>query len=352
MRYISLLLLIPMILSCKKDKVDPTSEEPLTLTNGMLVLNEGLFQQNNSSISWASFATNNVQNQYFQSRTNRSLGDTGNDIQRYGGKVYVVVNVSSTVEVLDAKTFESIKQIEMKVGTAPKQPRYITFAGSKAYVSCYDGYVDVIDTTSLEVELRILVGANPEAMTIANGKLYVANSGGLNFPQMDSTVSVIDLASNMELEKLTVGINPGSVIRDQAGDVYVISRGDYGAIPSRLYRIDTQQDSVVANFNFDVTSICSFEDNFLIANQDMSSGSSSIGLFDPASESMVNPNYINTTSVSTLYAIQYNPNDQRIYVCDALNYTNTGYVKSFSNTGTYLTEYHVGLIPTKMIFYE
>jgi len=293
-----------------------------------------------------------VNNQFFLEQTNLSLGDTGNDIKRYGNKIYIVVNVSSTIEVLDASSFHSIKQIDMKVGTAPKQPRYITFAGSKAYVSCYDGFVDVIDTVSLTVEQRIQVGTNPEGLEVSNGKLYVANSGGLSFPIMDSTISVIDLNTQLEIEKLTVGVNPGSIIKDNQGDIYVVSRGDYGSIPSQLYRIDSQSDSVVETFSFEVTSLCSFENNFLIAYQDPSGGSSSIGLFDPITESMINASYINTSAISTLYGIQYNPFNQRIYLTDAMNYTNTGFVKSYSSSGSFIVDYHVGLNPSKMVFYE
>jgi YVTN family beta-propeller protein len=66
---------------------------------------------------------------------------------------------------------------------------------------------------------RIAVGQNPEGLAVSNGKLYVANSGGLNFPDVDSTVSVIDLTTHTELLKITVGKNPGGVCVDSEGDV-------------------------------------------------------------------------------------------------------------------------------------
>jgi hypothetical protein len=55
---------------------------------------------------------------------------------------------------------------------------------------------------------------------------------------MDSTVSVIDLNAKSELTKIVVGKNPGSIVTDHQGDVYVISRGNYSTIPSRMKKID------------------------------------------------------------------------------------------------------------------
>ena len=190
--------------SCKKKKV-PQPEAPQTLQHGMLVLNEGLFQQNNSTLGWFNFSDNSYTGNFFEQKTNRSLGDTGNDMKKYGGKIYVIVNVSSTVEILDASTGNSISQISMIAGGTPKQPRYIAFHGSKAYITCYDGYVDVLDTASLSITSRIPVGANPEGLAVSNGKLFVANSGGLNSPNVDSTVSVIDLVSQQEIKVIETG---------------------------------------------------------------------------------------------------------------------------------------------------
>jgi hypothetical protein len=52
------LILSAIVVSCKKKPVQPTEEttSPTTLSNGILVLNEGLFQQNNASLSWIDFS--------------------------------------------------------------------------------------------------------------------------------------------------------------------------------------------------------------------------------------------------------------------------------------------------------
>ncbi len=351
MRLISFVFIIIVFFSCKK-KEEETVSVSNTLSNGMVVLCEGLFQQNNSTVSFVNFSDATVSNTLFQDKAGRMLGDTGNDIQQYGGKIYIVVNVSSTIEVMDAKTFKPLQQISMIANGVAKQPRSIVFNNGKAYVTCYDGYVDVIDTISLTVEQRIQVGRNPEGMAIANNKLYVANSGGLSFPDVDSTLSVIDLSSHTELQKINIGKNPSSVIADNTGEIYVINRGDYGAIPSSISRVNTNTDTEIEKLTINATHIIKKNNDFLIANYDYNTQTNSVLLFDPLTEMVTNTTYIQPSNVTTLYGIQINPTNGNIYISDAMGFTNTGYVKEFSSSGNYIQSFHVGLNPNKIIFYD
>ena len=349
MRLISFVFILILAVSCKK--VEPeNSTIAENLDNGMIVLCEGLFQYNNASVSWVDFDNGSVSNNLFVSKTGRQLGDTGNDMKQYGGKIYIVVNVSSTIEVMDAATFKSIHQISMIAGGTAKQPRSLAFYNGKVYVTCYDGYVDVIDTTSLNITQRIPVGSNPDGLSVSNNKLYVANSGGLNFPVPDSTVSVIDLSTHTEIKKITVGMNPGGVITDSQGDVYAIIRGDYAGVPSRMVRINTQTDELAETFPFDASGMYPMNDDFLLSFYNYSTNESSIGLFNPISETLISSNYINTAGITTLYGMKYNASKNTIFILDGMNYTNTGYVREYSTSGVELTNYHVGLNPSKIIF--
>ena len=171
----------------------------------LLVLCEGLFNMNNSTLALVNNADSSVDYNVFLTVNGRGLGDTANDMKRYGGKVYITVNVSSQLEVIDANTFISIKQVPLfnDKGVA-RQPRNVVFYQDKVLVSCFDGFVAVLDTAVLEVEKLIQCGRNPDQMVISNGKLYVSNSGGLDFPFYDNTVSVVDLSSYKEIKQIEV----------------------------------------------------------------------------------------------------------------------------------------------------
>jgi DNA-binding beta-propeller fold protein YncE len=351
MRYINLLLLSLVLFSCEKKK-NQVNSSSIVPKNGLLVLCEGLFQQNNAALSWVNFEDESIDNQYFENKNGRLLGDTGNDMEIYGGKIYIVVNVSSTIEVLDKATNVSLKQIDMKVNGVAKSPRQIKFHNGFGFITCFDGYVDVLDTATLTITKRIKVGDNPEGLSFSNDKLYVANSGGLNVPNVDSTLSVIDLTSLVEVKKITVGKNPGSVQVDNEGDIYVIARGNYSSIPSRMIRIDTQNDIVSETFDFDASGITVMGNKFLIRYYNFNTLSSNISLFDTENESIVETTFINDAQFTTLYGVFYNASNKKIYCTDAMSYTNTGYVKVFNNQGVFEKSYHVGLNPNSIIFYE
>lgn len=350
MKYVSGFIILLVIFSCKKEKTSTPKVD--VLTNGAFVLCEGLFQQNNATLSWIDFSNEDVTNNFFTQQNSRQLGDTGNDIKIYGNKIYVVVTTSSTLEIIDKSNGESIKQIDMKSNGVGKQPRSITFYQGKALVSCFDGYIDVIDTISLEVEQRIEVGLNPDALLINGNHLLVSNSGGLNLPQMDSTISIIDLNSMTEFKKVTVGKNPGKFALSQEGNIYVITRGNYGSIPSRMKRLNPVSYEIDKSFELDVSFIEKFENQFIVSYFNYSNNQVSISLFDTQLDTIVEENFITSNNFTTYYGLTYNQKQDLIYCFDAMSYVNTGYVKVFNKQGHYLKSYHLALNPSKIIFIE
>lgn len=333
--------------SCSKMKVD----NPLITNdfkNGILVLNEGLFNLNNASLSWINKNSGGVNSTIFEEKSGRQLGDTGNDLLRYGSKIYIVVNVSSTVEVLDANNLKSLKQIAMVNNGIAKQPRNCIAHKGKVYVSCFDGFIDVIDTTSLLLEKRIKVGTNPENLLIKNDFLLVSNSGGLNGSLMDSTISVIDIVQQKEIKKIVVGTNPGKLVEGENDEFYVIARGNYQTIPSRLKKVNLTAEKVVKMFDMNITSIERFENDYLITL----ANSLNVSLFSSKDEVIINSNFINTTNLKTVYKVLYIQKQKKIVVLDANNYVNTGNLFEYNQLGELLNKYHVGLNPNSVIYYE
>jgi hypothetical protein len=350
MRYSYYLVFLFLLFACKKEVDNEQQNDLKTFQNGLLVLNEGLFQQNNSTLSWLNLNDDTAQNDIFLTQNERFLGDTGNDIQRYGGKIYIVVNASSTIEVLDAKTLKSVKQIDMKYNNVAQQPRSIGFYQNKAYVSSFDGYVNEIDTAQLIVTNRIKVGENPEGLSIASDQLFVANSGGLNFPNVDSTVFQINLNDLQIVDTFVVGKNPGKVVATESGNVFVVKRGDYGNDPSELINLNTQ-NGVVENTGIPASSIYRFDNELYITYLDESTQNSAIAIYNLSTQSITENNIIDGSQIQTLYGIAKLP-DETIVCMDAMGYTNAGYLRFFNVNGNLIKSVQVGLNPNNIIYYE
>lgn len=343
--------MLVLLVSCKKKELQEPDNTPVDFfSNGALVLNEGLFQQNNSSLSWINFSNNSVNNEVFEQKTNRQLGDTGNDIIQYGNKIYVLVNVSSTIEVLDASSGASLKQISMEEGGIAKQPRFAAKANGKIFVSCFDGFVDIIDTINLAVVHRIPVGANPDEIHAANNKLYVANSGGLNYPNVDSTLSIIDPLSWSETNRIVVGKNPTRVTSDAQGNIYVITQIGLNSLTNRLVKVNATTNQVDTIYNWNVMRMTKMN-QFLVLNI-LQGNTSTIQLFDTQTGTITNSNFISGSLFNTYYGAQYNATTNQLYCFDAMNYVNSGYVRIFSSNGTAIKSIQVGLNPSKLLFYE
>lgn len=345
-----LLVILLFFVSCKKDDTTPDNEKGKSYKNGILVLNEGLFQQNNSSLSWLDLGTKEVKKDIFLTINDRPLGDTGNDMILYGGKIYIVVTGSSTIEVIDKNTLESIKQIQFNYNNQAQQPRQITSYEGKVFVSSFDGYVTAIDTTTLKIKKRIKVGRNPEGIYVLNHSLYVSNSGGLDADNLDSTVFEINLNTLSVVDTFVVGKNPGDIIGDDYNNIYVVKRGDYNNDLSELVRINTTDHSVV-NLGLSTTTLAKKGDLLYLSEYNFNTASSKVALFDCSSQSIVDPSFISNQDITTLYGVVPYESNQLICI-DAMNFTNSGYLRFFNSSGQLTKNYNVALNPNSIIIYQ
>lgn len=367
-------LLSLFTLSCRKDKLPIPSEleeviakpdnPDTSAPKGFYLLNEGNMNSNKASLDYMDFITGkyrrNLYNEVNPDIT-KGLGDVGNDIGIYGTKLYVVVNNSNKVEVLDVKTGKRLNQINIV------NCRYITFSKGKAYVSAYlgtigdprapNGIVAEIDTATLSITRKIEVGRQPEEIAVVGEKLYVANSGGYSPPNYESTVSVIDLDSFKEVKRIEVAPNLHRLKADQYGDLYVTSRGDYYDIPSRIYVIDSQTDRIKKEFNLAASQLVIQDDLAYIYSTEFSyeTGENTISyhMIDVKTETVLNRSFISDGTEKKIkipYGLAINPVTKDVYITDAKDYVSPGTVYCFDRNGKFKWSTSTGDIPAHFAF--
>lgn len=343
-RLILILLLGTLFFSCKETE-EETSDD---LTFDILILNEGLWNMNNSSITaYNTITKDRIGDYYKHANNNRGLGDVANDILIYGSKIYVVVNGSNQINVINKKTGISIKQIS---GTS-SQPRCITSHNGKVYSCYFDGSVVKIDTVTLQIETTIQVGRNPDGICVSNNKLYVSNSGGLDYPNYDNTVSVIDLNSFSETKKITVQLNPTLIKADKNEYVYVVSNGNYDDVSPCLQRINTGSDEVEKVFNLEVKNFDIYNNFLYFYTYDYSTTKAYYQTLDLQKDSVINENFISGNNLPQVpYGITINQSNGDIYITDALDYKSIGDVYCFSSSGQKKFQFEAGIIPKKVLF--
>ncbi len=316
--------------SCSKD--EGSDNQPPAITRGIYVLNEGLFSQNNTMLTYYDPSTNKATTDIFANVNGSGLGDTGNDIIIYGGKGYIVMNGSSYLQVMNAATATGLKKIELKTGNgAPRMPRYAVSYRNKVYVSCSDGSVAVIDTSSLATEKYINVGLNPEQMVVVGDRLFVANSGGFT-AEFDSTVSEIDLITQTETRKIQVGVNPGSITADEAGNVYVACTGNYSQIKPRLVKFNANTGNIVKSADTVVGKL-RYHNGYLLVTGGYI-GTNTVRALNTNDFAQLGSTWITDgTAIQMPYGLYTDPTTGDVFVTDAKNYTAAGEVFCFDKDG-------------------
>ncbi len=350
LRLFSSVLFVLLMVGCQpeKKKEKPGLPEEIPSISQVYVLCQGVWGMNNSTLYNWDVKEKKTTLCLFTEKNRRGLGDTGNDLEFYGSKLYVVMNVSNTVEVVDARTGVSLKQIQMVNGDGTgRQPRYVCSGNGKVYVCAFDGSVSRIDTVSLEIDAIATAGRSPDGICRSNGRIYVSNSGGMDYPNYDSTVSVIDEDSFTLVATVEVGLNPHRMDVDKKGNVYVCTRGDYGETRGNFYRIDSQTNRVDRTFGIPVQNFCIVENRVYCYYSD-NGGASKLGVLNLDSGDWETEDFISDgTQVQTPYFIAEYAGD--IYVGDAKDYVSSGNVYCFTKDGKcrYKLE-NVGLLPAAM----
>ena len=336
----------------------------------LFVLNEGNFQKNNSTLDFFRFSDGNYVSDAFGSMNPavvQGLGDTGNDLVLHEGKLWVVMNASGAVHVLDAKNEILLKTIHIP------DPRYIAFDKNYAYVSSYAGAVYGgeetvgrvyrISLSTYSVDGTIEVGCQPEGIAVSGDKLYVANSGGYN-PVHDDTISVIDLATFKVTGTIKVASNLHFLKADSEGNLWVSTYGESTwtqdadgnwnqsmSEPMGLYKWSGTL-YVVKDVHVSCMTVCDDGYVYSIGNAAEMSGGYDNTLYKiPIKGGTVIPTSLSKTDAARVgnpYGILVNPKNGDIYIADA-DYTGPGKVWCFTKDLKYKWSAVAGMLPAHMV---
>jgi len=360
----SLIILATAVLlvsSCKKESVEepeiPVAKVPvISGTKGVYMLCEGLMGNGNSAISYHDIAANTTVADYYKQVNGVSLGETANDLEQYGSKMYCVVagiqgSKQSFLDIIDTKTCKSLKRISFNSATDGYIPRFVAFYKDKAYVSRYDGKVSRIDTASMAIDGEIMLSEGLEQLAVANGKLYVCNSSHPYYQNgAKNKVSVIDLATFTKTKDITVNNNPVRIQTADNGDLFVVCWNDYiiNNNPS-LDRINSTSDTKTASYNYDLGAIAisgstAYVSKDVYSNPDIKALNTTSGALGA---SLITSGQV----INTIYGITINPFNKEVIVADANNYNNSqGFAYCIGTDGKVKFSFETAGLPQHAVF--
>ncbi|WGQ11124.1 hypothetical protein QG516_05570 [Pedobacter gandavensis] len=348
--------------ACKKDKLPEIPPASLS-TVGVYVLNEGTYSATTggsaSSISYYDVVSQKVEIDYFKKQNNKALGDNANDLKQYGSKIYCVITGTtqsakdSYLEVISESTGKSLKRIAFSDENGGFMPRNIVFDKNKAYISGYDGKITRLDTASLTIDSRLLVGGALEQLAIAKNKIYVTNSVHPSFPSpISSSVSVVDIATFTKLKEIPTALNPRAISAAPSGDLFVQTSGQYPTIPGTIDRLSSTSDTRISTGSDLGLSFLSITGTtgFAIGYASTAPYAAAVKFFDTNTGTLGADLVKDATVIKGPYGVTLDPFEKTFYIADAKTFTGNGTMFCFGADGKTKFSFETGIAPKLAAF--
>lgn len=232
--------------ACVKDRPDHASKEfkvpPISWAT--IIVNEGNLGLGNASLSILDQQDWTMYNDVFEQVNNQPMGDIFQSIHQLGDQLYLLMNNSDEILVVDAETYV------LKDKIAIKKPRNMLQVGEHiAYVtSLFNQQVYVLDTEHLNIIDSIsLPFEHSEQLTLLNGYVYICN-----WHPQSSYIYKIDPLQHQIISSIDLGVQAAhDIIVDQNEHLWIFSGQPHYQIPSAITIYDPANETILKQKIFD-----------------------------------------------------------------------------------------------------
>lgn len=340
------------IISCSKEPVDVVYTG-LGERRGVYISCEGNFMYGNASLSFYDKEKKEVFNQVFFARNRAPLGDVAQSLNSDGKNLFIVINNSGKIMVVDLKTLEFKGVIAGLVS-----PRYIHFVSSdKAYISdLYARNITIINPLTLAKTGSIRVSDGKHASLKHPTEMF-AVSGDRIFVTCwayDNQILVIDPAIDQVVDSISVPMQPRRIVADTYGKLWILTDGSYPGAPEgnakpALVRIDPQTLTIeqIMHWNADKDFPGDLKLNpakdtlYIMAGELYKMAASSRRL--PESPFIESSEHL-------FFSLGIDPGNGDLYLADAIDYQQNAIVYRYSRNGAPLDSFRVGINPGDFYF--
>lgn len=324
---------LPLMLFVSCFKEDPEKFQPYD-KGDLLILNEGNFQWGNASIDlynldeW-SFSGSNI----FETENGRPLGDILQSALLFHDKIWLVVNNSGRIEVLNFNTYKLENSI-----TGLNSPRYLCPIDDRQLLvsDLYDDSLSVLDAITGTVTKKIGLKGWTEQMLRVGENIWVTN------PNTYKIYSV-DRDSLYLKDSVEIGFGSFAVKEGNDGNVWIATKGDkILGIPSEIHAMNAQNQTFTFSKEIGTEAIIDFyldgEDAYYIYDNKLYHFS----LNAPENHEVL------YDQGGSLYAVEVY--EHHIFLCDAVDYVQKGKVVILDKQGNETQSFRVGRIPNGFLF--
>jgi YVTN family beta-propeller protein len=339
--YCSLLFLV---LSCKPEKPTDIAKDDFGDAKA-LILNEGNFMWGNASISLYDLSNNSIiAEDIYKNKNTTSVGDVLQSATIIDDKIYLVINNSSKIIIVDKKTLVKTGEI-----TGLGSPRYI-IDGLNGFLYSTDIYSDdinIINKATNTIHTTIPCIGWTEQLIRHNNKIYVCN-------KESNYVYIINSTTNTIVDSIHIGYGASNILLDNNDKLWVSSTGKSDLnIKANICRYNISGSSPIQENKWEITSGSA---NGLCCNKSKDKLYYIIGenIYTIASNTnaLASSSLINKTG-AIWYGLGIEPMSGDIFVADAHDYVQKSSIYRYSSDGTQLkASTKAGIISNGFLFWE
>ena len=342
--FFALLLALPFLVSCEKEN-NEQQEQPGSLFsgNGVFVINEGNFMGGNGSLSFYSYDSLKIYNNLFETTNGRPLGDVPNSMLISGDKIYIVVNNSGKIEVVEKETLKSITTISGL--NSPSE--IVATINAKAYItSMYDNSIAILDMENDVISGYIDIRRSSQSIVVQNNKAYIANEFSADWSS-GNEIMVINTETDRVIDSIVVAAEPQSMVVGSDNNIWVLCNGgwqrEYNA---ELIAINSTTDEITKRIVFpskEASPTCLRIDGAYSTLYFLESGVKKMSITDDEIPA-------DTFIDGYFYNLGINPNNGDVFVTDAVDFQQKGRLSIYNREGILLSDMLAGIIPSKLYF--
>ena len=345
--------------ACNKDRqntASPTTpgQAPPNVTPGernVYVVCEGSLGNGNASLYMQSLSSLVLYENVYLTVNGKSLGDVFQSMERIDDQLFLCINNSDKILVVDAKTRAYKGTINI-----PK-PRYIQEVNpDKAYVSTlFSNKVYIINPKTLQVTGTIEMPAkNPEGMMILGSRAYICT-----WDTACNKVYIVSILTDQVTDSYTIaGYAPQHALVDRDGFVWVLSGNVQKNKRAALTKLAPGSADIVQSFQFKELQdpIKPVFNNagdmlyFIGVDYNGTSGYNGIFRMNVSDGALPAAPLIPAQKLQYFYGLGIDPLTDDIYVGDPKGFVQKGTVTVYNDKGEQKRVFEVGVGPAYFYF--
>lgn len=250
---IVILIIILITTNCKKDNNfgEIVEKEPLTLfeTEGLWVVNEGLFGHGNGEISFIDWKNKKIFNSQFYASNGIPAGDIPTCLLVDDDKILLVINNTSRIYILNRKDLK-IKQNFNRIPSPRKIEKISTNYYAVSSFSSDSLYFLNLGSSTFNVS-SIYLGKSSENLIFHDDFLYVINWSQFGGNWNNNSVMKINPHTKKLEKTLLLSKEPNSIQIDKNSNLWVLCSGGYMSeeYPA-LHKINLSSFEIEKTFQF------------------------------------------------------------------------------------------------------